>query len=91
MRLFAILVSYPFVIIYSVLDLDNVVSEVARGMRKVLFLHDYFLHLLGHDFLQVEVLGIDVSLFFKNARRFVVTTNIMLIFMPVFLVRRLFV
>jgi hypothetical protein len=67
-RMFAILVSYPFVVIYSVLDMEAIVSEVNRGLRKV------------------EVLGVDISFFFKNARRFVVTANLTLLFMPIFLV-----
>ena len=35
MRVLAILVSYPFVVIYSVLDLDSIVTEVNQGKRKV--------------------------------------------------------
>lgn len=34
-RVFAVFVSYPFVVIYSVLDLDKIVAEVSRGDRKV--------------------------------------------------------
>mmetsp|Transcript_11685 Transcript_11685/g.14102 ORF Transcript_11685/g.14102 Transcript_11685/m.14102 type:complete len:1838 (-) Transcript_11685:84-5597(-) len=67
-RMVAILISYPFVVIYSVLDMETIVSEVNRGLRKV------------------EVLGIDISFLFKNARRFVVTANLTLLFMPIFLV-----
>ena len=36
-RLFMILVAYPFVVIYSVLDLDKLVTEVKLGRKKIVF------------------------------------------------------
>jgi hypothetical protein len=56
-------------VIYSVLDLDQLVAEVTRGDR------------------QVKVFGtVDVSWFFKKARRFVVISNLALLFVPIVLV-----
>jgi len=68
-RVMAVLLSYPFVVIYSVLDLDKLVAEVTRGDRQVKVLRT-----------------VDVSWFFKKARRFVVISNLALLFMPIVIV-----
>jgi hypothetical protein len=68
-RFLAVLLSYPFVVIYSVLDLDKLVAEVTRGDRQVKVFRT-----------------VDVSWFFKKARRFVVGSNLALLFMPIVIV-----
>mmetsp|Transcript_55756 Transcript_55756/g.126683 ORF Transcript_55756/g.126683 Transcript_55756/m.126683 type:complete len:499 (-) Transcript_55756:623-2119(-) len=63
-RLGAVLVSYPFVVIYAVLDMDQIVAAVKRGSRSV------------------TLLGQDVSFVFDNARRVVVTFNLVVLLAP---------